>query len=195
MHQLLSLRAKIWIVVGIAAIISLLARIAGLDPLPLGAVVGAVEFAIIHLLMRSWGALRLARVLPLPAWARVNLTGEWRGSIQSQWKSDPSGPSLAPISVTLSLHQGWQEIVFSFQTEKMRSRGAAAVPSFDPTTRELRFRYFFDTDPTVASAQENPPQQLGAAIASVNLDQPNRMTIRYTNERGQGGDITLQRAA
>jgi hypothetical protein len=195
MQQLLPLKAKIWIVVGLAAVISSLARLAGLDPLSLGTVVGAVEFVTIHLLMRSWTVLRYVSALPLPAWARVDLSGEWQGVIHSQWKRHPDDPPLAPIPATLELHQGWQEIVFSLKTEKMRSRSSGAVPSFDPTTRELRFRYFFETEPMAESTSENPPQQLGSALAWVNLDHPDRLTIKYTNERGPGGDITLQRAA
>src|SRR5215469_5363733 len=88
---------------------------------------------------------------------------------------------------------GVGEVVFNFRTNKMRSRSASAVPFYDPTTRELRFRYFFETEPTAASNDANPLQQFGSALACVQLDKPDRMRIRYTNERSPGGDIALRR--
>lgn len=195
MHQLLSLRMKIWIVVGIAALAASLARIAGLDPLSMGVVVGLVEFTILHVLMRSWGNIPRRSLLPIPAWARFDLTGQWTGTIQSQWKKQPDDAALPPIPATLDLRQGWQEVVFGLQTEKMRSRSSAAYPTFDPTMNAIQFRYFYETAPTAGSSDGNPPQRLGSALARVALDQPNKMTIIYTNERGPGGDITLERHA
>jgi hypothetical protein len=193
MHQLLSLRTKIWIVVGIAALVAGLARWTGLGALSMGAVVGVVEFVLLHVLMRSWEPLHRLSWLPLPAWAHVDLTGQWQGTIQSQWKKHPEDAALAPIPATLDLRQGWQEIVFSLKTGKMRSRSSAAHPTFDPTMNEIQFRYFYETMPTAEANDANPPQRLGSALARVALDQPDRMTITYTNERSTGGDIILER--
>ena len=193
MQELLPLKAKIWLIVGLAALVASVSRWAGLGVLSLGVVVGVVEFVLIHLLMRSWGVLHVLAWLPLPAWGRTNLSGEWRGMIQSQWRQRPDDAAAAPIPAILNLRQGWQEVVFSLQTENMHSRSLAAVPSFDPVTNELQFRYFFETTPTAASSTRNPPQKMGSAIARVDLAKPNCMIVTYTNERGMGGDIVLQR--
>jgi hypothetical protein len=193
MHSLLPLKLKVWLIVGLAALVAAIARWIGLGVLSLGMVVGAVELLLIHLLMRSWGVLRSLAWLPLPAWARVDLSGEWRGTIQSQWSSDSGETPGSAIAATLDLRQGWQEVVFRLRTESMHSRSSDAVPIFDAVIRELQFRYYFETTPTAASSTANPPQKMGSAIARVHLDQPDRISITYTNERGVGGDIVLKR--
>jgi hypothetical protein len=194
MHQLLPLKVKIWIIVGLAALTAAIASLADVGPLSLGAVVGGVEFAIVYLLARSWPVIRLFSWLPCPGWAKANLSGKWHGTIQSQWRANPGDSPLSPIPIMLDLRQGWNEVVFSFETDKMRSRSSAAMPFYDQTTHELEFRYFFETSPTVGSSPTNPPQKLGCAIARFSPDRPHRMTIIYTNERGGGGDIVLERA-
>jgi hypothetical protein len=124
---------------------------------------------------------------------RTDLSGEWEGEIHSLWKAAPDAPALLPIPVSVDLRQEWSEVVFSMKTDKMRSRSTGAVPHYDPITRELRFRYFYETEPTAAANEANPPQRLGSALATVKLDQPDQMNIRYTNERSPGGDINLRR--
>lgn len=195
MQSLVPLKIKIWLIVALAALVAAIARAIGLGVLSLGVVVAVVEFVLIHLLMRSWPLLRHLAWAPLPAWTRVNLSGEWRGTIKSQWRSESGEPAEAAIPVTLELHQGWGEIVFRMHTERMHSRTSSVVPLFDAATRELEFRYFFETEPNAASSITNPPQKLGTGIARVTLDEPDRMRITYTNERGIGGDIALKRAA
>jgi hypothetical protein len=194
MHQLLTLRLKIWIIVAIAACVAAIARLADLGPVSMGAVVGIVEFVVIYLLTRSWPLFHILPLLLRPPWAKANLSGEWRGAISSQWRASLGDTALVPIPVTLDLRQGWSEVVFSLRTDKMRSRSSAATPTYDATTHEIEFRYFFETSPTAESTATNPPQKLGSAIARVALGQPDTMTITYTNERGAGGDIVLERA-
>jgi hypothetical protein len=75
----------------------------------------------------------------------------------------------------------------------MHSRTSGVVPLFDAATRELQFRYFFETVPTAASSINDPPQKLGTGIARVALDEPDHIRITYTNERGIGGDLVLKR--
>jgi len=195
MHQLLSLKIKIWTIVGLAALISAFASLADLGPLSLGVVVAVVEFVFLYVLAHSWPLIQALPRFLRPSWAKANLTGEWRGTIQSQWRASPDDPLLPPISTTLVLRQGWPEVVFSLETDKMRSRSSAAMPAYDLTTHELNFRYFFETSPTAEFSATNPPQKLGSAIARISLDKPDRMKITYTNERGVGGDIDLERAA
>jgi hypothetical protein len=77
----------------------------------------------------------------------------------------------------------------------MRSRSSGATLSYDPTTYELQFCYFFETSPTAELSAANPPQKLGSAVARISLDQPDNLSITYTNERGAGGDVILERAA
>lgn len=193
MHQLLSLKTKIWVVVGLAALVSAAARWFGLGTLSLGAVVGVVELMIVQLLLHSWRWLHRATILPLPAWMRMDLSGEWRGSIQSQWKEHPDDAAMAPIEATLHLRQSWQEIVFILETANMRSRSLGAVPAFDRLTGEIRFRYFYETEPSAAASAANPPQRMGSAVARISLEQPDRLTISYANERGARGDIVMER--
>jgi hypothetical protein len=195
MHQLLSLKVKIWTIVGLAALISAFASLADLGPLSLGAVVAIVEFVVLYALARSWPLVQALPRFLRPGWAKANLSGEWRGTITSQWRASPDDPPPPSIPVTMVLRQGWREVVFSLETDKMRSRSSAAMPAYDPTTHELNFRYFFETSPTAESSTTNPPQKLGSAIARVSLDRPGRMSIMYANERSQGGDIILERAA
>lgn len=193
MHHLLPLKVKIWVIVVLAAVIAGAANWFGFDRLGLSAVVGMVEFLVIYVLFSSWTFLTRISLMPRPAWMCTDLSGEWIGEVQSQWKTIPEAATSEPIPTSLDLRQEWGEVVFSFKTDKMRSRSIGAVPSYDPVTRELRFRYFYQTEPTAASNDANPPQQLGSALACVQLDKPDRMRVRYTNERGPGGDIELRR--
>src|SRR6202035_2946207 len=193
MHHLLPLKVKIWIIVILTAVIAGAGNWLGLGPIGLSVIVGVVEFLVLYVLLRSWGFLTGVPLIPRAAWIRTNLTGEWVGEIRSQWRQTPDSSPLPPIPARLDLRQGWSEVVFSLATDKMRSRSTGAVPIYDPMTGELRFRYFYETEPTAASNDTNPPQRLGAALASVRLGEPDRMTIRYTNERSPGGDIELRR--
>jgi hypothetical protein len=193
MHSLLPLKVKIWIIVVLAAVIAGAGSWFGFNRLGLSVIVGLVESFVIYVLLRSWGFFTRIAFIPRPAWMSVDLSGEWVGEMQSQWKAVPGAAPLDPIPASLDLHQGWNEVVFALKTDKMRSRSTAAVPIYDPIIRELRFRYFYETEPTAASNDVNPPQQLGSALASVQLDKPDQMRIRYTSERSPGGDIELRR--
>jgi len=196
MHQLVPLKIKLWLVIGLSVLVSAAAhKWAGQSIYSLGSVVGFVELILILLMLYSWHWLtRIAFHLPfLPTWMRVDLSGKWQGHIHSQWKKNPSDALLAPIPVQLSLRQSWEDVVFIMDTDKMHSRSAPATPAYDRTADELQFRYFFETAPTAASNQENPPQQLGSAIARIDMRNHDRITIKYTNERGPGGDIVIER--
>jgi hypothetical protein len=194
MHHLLSLKAKIWIIFGLASVVAAISSKLFPNALLLGAVVGAVEIFVIVLLLHSWRWTTKARFIPRPRWMSVDLTGRWNGKIYSQWQNDKNIDAVEPIATTLDVKQTWREVVFSLHTDQMRPRSSHAMPNFDPITNELQFRYFFETLPNAASSIANPPQRLGSAIAIVNLDSPNKMEIIYTNERGIGGNIALRRS-
>jgi len=193
MHYLLPLKFKIGVIVVLAAVTAGVANWLGSERLGLAVVVGVVEFIVIHVLLQSWSVLVQLPLVPRPAWMKTDLSGKWIGEIRSQWRSSPDAPELAAIPVTLELRQTWSEVVFSMSTDKMRSRSTGAVPIYDPITGELRFRYFYETEPTAAANDANPPQRLGLALASMRLDAPDRINIRYTNERSSGGDIEMRR--
>ena len=100
MHQLLSLKVKVWTVVGLAALISAFSSLAGLGPLSLGVVVAIVELLVLYLLAHSWPLVQTLPRSLRPGWAKANLSGEWCGVIQSLWRASPGDPPLAPIPVT-----------------------------------------------------------------------------------------------
>jgi SMODS-associating 2TM, beta-strand rich effector domain len=194
MHQLLSLKIKIWVIVGLAAIVSALTSWLGLHPLAIGTIVGVIEFVLLVLLSHSWGWVARTSRLPRPAWISVDLTGRWTGEIRSQWENENGAQLRSPIPVTVDVQQTWQEVVFNMETDQMRSRSIGTISSFDPLSKVLRFRYFFETEPIAAAAATNPPQRFGSAIARFRLDDPHNLSITYTNERGRGGDISLTRS-
>jgi hypothetical protein len=191
MHQLLPLKWKISLVIGLATVIGLIAPPLGLPTLAIGAVIGTVELIVIFLAAKSWKYL--SRIPFLPLWMRVDLSGEWDGVIQSRWRSAGEPELLVPIDCQITVHQRWDDVVMIMQTDKMVSRTSGLFPSYDPITKELCFQYFFRTEPFANSLEKNPPQTLGCARAWINLDNPSKITIQYTNERGAGGDISLTR--
>lgn len=193
MHHLLPLKLKIGVIVILAAATAGLASYLGFDRLNLTMIVGIVEWIVIQILFRSWGFLAHLPLIPRPAWMRTDLSGRWTGEIRSQWRAAPDAAELAAIPVSLELRQTWAEIVFGMTTDKMRSRSTGAILIYDPFTKELRFRYFYETEPTAATSDANPPQRLGSALACIRLDAPDCMKIRYTDERSPGGDIELRR--
>src|SRR5712691_4336304 len=165
MHHLLPLKFKIGVIVVLAAATAGVASWFGSQRLGLAVVVGVVEFIVIHILLRSWGIMAQLPLILRPAWMKTDLSGKWAGETRSQWRPTPDAPELAPIPTTLELRQTWSEVVFSISTDKMRSRSSGAVPSYDPITRELRFKYFYETEPTAAASKANPSQRLGSAVA------------------------------
>jgi SMODS-associating 2TM, beta-strand rich effector domain len=193
MHQLLSLKVKIWIVVGLAAMLASVTSWLGLHPLAIGTLVGILETVILLLLFHSWESIARVSYVPRPAWMSVDLTGKWTGEIRSQWEDEKGASPAKPIPVVVDVRQTWQEVVFSMETDRMRSRSIGTIPTFDAVARTLNFRYFFETEPTALSTATNPPQRLGAAVARFRLGEPNHLSIIYTNERGPGGDISLTR--
>jgi hypothetical protein len=132
MHQLLSLKVKIWTIVGLAALISAFASLADLGPLSLGVVVAIVEFIFLYVLAHSWPLIQVLPRFLRPGWAKANLSGEWRGTITSQWRANSNDSRVPPIPASLVLRQGWPEVVFSLETDKMGSRSSAAMPTYDP---------------------------------------------------------------
>jgi hypothetical protein len=192
MHQLLTLKTKLWLVLILSSAIGAIASTYFDHPLAIGGLVGTTEAVLVFLLSQSWP---LATWLPWPAprWMRINLTGEWKGVISSGWRND-NGDLTDAIAVTFDIRQSWLKITFSATTEKMQTAGSfSAVPTFDPHTGTLEIGYFFRTQPSIAIARENPAQSLGAAVASIDTSKPDRMRIAYTNERGPGGNIELRR--
>jgi hypothetical protein len=191
MHQLLPLKWKLSLIIGLAAAIGFVAQALNLPHLAIGAVIGIVEIVVIFLASKTW---RYTALIPfLPLWTRVDLSGEWEGVIESQWQGRQKAPTLDPIPCLLTIHQNWDDIVFCLKTDKMTSRSSGVLPKYDRSTKQMRFQYFFQTEPFAKSAAHNPPQLLGCAAARVNLANPAEILVRYTNERGNGGDITLSR--
>lgn len=193
MHQLLPLKIKIFIVVGLAFAISALAAAVGLHPLAVGTIVGIVEWILIFFILKSWSWLHDLPYFLRPAWAKIDLNGVWKGQIKSQYQDSRDALTLTDIDCSLEIRQSWQAVIFSLWTISMTGESHCACPSYDPLTRKLTVRYFFETRPTMAQADVNPPQRQGSAVAEICYDRPDEMKITYTNERGRGGDIVLTR--
>lgn len=194
MHQLLSLKTKLWLVLILSTGIGAIASTYLAHPLAIGALVGITETVLVILLSHSWSVTTRLLPWPFPRWMRINLTGQWTGTIRSGWRSEEGTP-IDPIRVTFNVRQSWLKTTFTAVTDKMQtSESFSAVPTIDSHTGTLEIRYFFRTQPTIATARENPAQSLGAAVASIDTSNPNRMLITYTNERGPGGDIDLRRS-
>ena len=193
MHQLLSTKLKIWIVVGIAFLASWSASALGFNSVTIATIVGGTEVVALLLLAHSWRVAVRAPLIPRPKWLKHDLSGSWRGELVSEWRSSPGNDILPPKSVTVDVRQTWQDIVFTVETDSMRGRSKGTLAGFDPITEELTFRYFYETEPRASSVMNNPPQRLGSAIALFRLADPKTLKIRYTNERGLGGEIDLKR--
>lgn len=192
MHQLLARKTKIWIIVGLAAAITWAANQLGWPPLGTAALVGFVDFVVLVLLGQTWPIVTWVPWVPRPGWAKTNLSGIWTGTLISNYRDVVDNP-LQPIDVEMRVRQSWQEISFTLRSNSMSGPSHTVIPSFDVQNQELIFRYFYTTEPLNAQVASNPPQRIGAAIAKVDLADPNAISINYTNERGTGGDILLTR--
>lgn len=193
MHQLLPLKVKIILVLAVAVLVAWAAHRLGMPPLPTGAFIGVVEILLLILLTHSW-SLAVTLPLPKPGWINTDLTGAWSGTITSQWQGDAANPQPVTIPAQMKIRQGWHDMAMVLHTDKMYGPSTGAIPRYNALTRELEIKYFYETFPTAAHSANNPPQQHGCATARINMASPDTMTIRYTNERGQGGDITLSRS-
>lgn len=191
MHQLLLKRLKIGLTVILVAILVFADELFGnTELLRLGVIVAIVEAILVYLGLNSW---RMFARLPFkPRWA-TDLNGMWTGEIQSQWKPDPAGPKLPAIPVTVEIAQDWTKFSVRLQTQEITSRSSGAAIEYLRETDELRVKYFYETDPKAAHRAENPPQT-GCAFLTYSRSAANVLSIRYTNDRGLGGDIVVQRA-
>lgn len=155
MNQLLSLKAKLWVVIGLSTAISAVVITFLSHPLAIGALVGATELIIIIALSYSWPLVTALR-LPVPGWLKVNLSGRWKGVINSAWP-DAAGDPPEPIPVTFDINQSWLDTTFIATTNNMRTEARFGTShAYDAHTRVLEIRYFFRTSPKIASAQGIP---------------------------------------
>jgi hypothetical protein len=194
MHQLVPLKVKIGLIVVCAAVISGLTSWAGFQPLSLSILVGVIEAAAAWALVNSWDRMAAIPLVPRPRWMQVDLNGKRTGTVFSQFRAaEDRAAKPVEVPATLTIRQTWQEVVFSLETAQIRSRSSGCIPSYDPITRALHFRYLFETEPFAASTAGNPPQRFGRAEARISLADPDKLSITYANERGPGGDITMRR--
>jgi SMODS-associating 2TM, beta-strand rich effector domain len=194
MHQLVPLKIKIGLIIVCAGVISGITSWAGFQPLSLSIVVGVIEAAAAWALINSWDWMAAVPLVPRPRWVQVDLNGKWTGTVSSQFRAGENGAAkIVDFPATLTIRQTWQEVVFSLETTQMRSRSSGCIPSYDPITRVLQFRYLFETEPLISATTINPPQRFGRADARISLSEPDKLTIAYTNERGPGGDMTMRR--
>jgi hypothetical protein len=192
MHQLLTFKHKIALVVISTLAVSIVVEWMGIQS-GIGFQIAAVEIVVLLLMSTTWG-WRLWKVVPgIPRWMRVDLSGEWKGQLVSEWRLSETAPPLPPILVAVNVRQSWSDIVLAMQTDKMRSRSFGAFPTYDPVLEVLQVHYFYKTEPTARASADNPPQRLGCGVARIELEHPTRMSITYTNERGAGGEIQLER--
>lgn len=187
MHQLLPLKAKVALVVVLTLGIGYVGQLVDRS-LQIALVVGVVEAVIALLAVRSW---KVVARLGWPGWA-VDLNGTWVGTIASQWQTDTAQPKPGPIPVTVYIRQNWMSVTMQMETDEMVSRTSGEHVEYLAATEELRVKYFYETDPNAASRKANPPQS-GCGALTLRLRAPREATIRYTNDRGLGGDIMLKK--
>jgi hypothetical protein len=190
MHKLIPLKLKIAVVLALGSIIALIASLITDSPLSILLIAGIIEIILLLLGAYSWRLL-CCKLSMRPAWM-IDLSGTWEGNINSRWKKNPDDPPLPPIPTKVEIRQDWLNISIRLITDKISSKSSGELPEFDKKTRQLSIKYFYDTDPKAEFSAENPPQR-GCAYLTLCVDKPDEMTIRYTNDRGLGGDITLQR--
>ncbi len=198
MHKLLSLKFKIFLIALLTIGINYAANSVVQESVTIRTVLIIVELVILYVLCSSWNwIVSLLEITKInrcfPFWVRNNLNGEWEGEILSQWKKSEQDSLPPPIPVSLTIYQGWQDIRFNMSTAKMTSKAYGAYPVYDSLNQELQIYYFYKTNPTIESSRENPPQNMGSAIATIKSSEPDSIKIQYTNERGRGGDIILTR--
>ncbi len=189
MHQLLTLKFKIGCIVFLTLAVISAGHFLGLGAIGFGTLLGAVEAIVIYGLLNSWHCLsKLGK--PDTHWLFLNIDGEWKPIIKSL---HPMADNNGPIEGTMKIRQNWLDICFVLETDKMEGKSYVAFPAYCDKSRTLTIRYLYTTNPNNANSELNPPQTLGCAKATIKLEKPNSMTIKYTNERGKGGDIELER--
>jgi SMODS-associating 2TM, beta-strand rich effector domain len=187
MHQLLSLKAKVTTIVVLTLAIGYVGQLSHRS-LEIALIVGVVEAVIVILAAVSW---KLVARIGWPEWA-VDLNGNWVGTIVSQWQLDPTHPKPEPIPVTVHIRQNWMLVTMRMETDEMVSRTSGEHVEYLASTEELRIKYFFETDPKAAFRGANPPQS-GCGALTLRVRSPREASIRYTNDRGLGGDIALKK--
>ncbi|MCI5050490.1 MAG: hypothetical protein MRY32_09230 [Rickettsiales bacterium] len=151
-------------------------------------VAAVIELALLALGSFSWPWL-CKNLKFRPSWM-VDLNGERAVEIKSQWRKHPDDPLLDPIPATLKIRQNWLYLSVTLITDKMKSKSEGELPIYDSKNRELTIKYFYTTDPKQEHSSENPPQN-GCAFLKIPVDDPDSLTIKYTNDRGLGGDIYM----
>ena len=190
MHQLLSRKFKVALVaLPVLALALVPGWVGGEWVIPLGVLIAIVDVLAGIVAVHSWSLL--SKVPIKPQWM-TDLSGEWAGEIHSQWRAHSDDPQLPPIPCSVTISQKWSGISFTLKTDEIVSRSSGSIPMFDADRNCLTIKYFYETDPKAAFRQENPPQS-GCAYVTVDFSKSDTMHIRYTNDRGLGGDINLIR--
>ena len=190
MIRILSFKARVTIIVVCVLIVTSAASTLG-QHLAVGPLVTAVTVLLALLGNHTWPLL--CRLPLRPRWA-VDLNGKWAGEINSNWRPSADAPPLAPIPVTVTVKQTWLTVSVTLKTDKITSRSHGPHVEHDTESNELRIDYFYRTDPKAACRQDNPPQS-GCGHIAIDLAKPDTMSLRYSNDRGGPGDITLTKQA
>lgn len=189
MHKLIPLKAKLFFIIALTTAIAYFIGLVTTHPLTIGLTTAIIDVLLLWIGTHTWA--KLCHMPVKPAWF-IDLSGEWEGEIYSKWKKNPDDPPLPPIPTKMLINQNWHSIGLRLSTDKMKSRSSGALPTYDKEHRELHIKYFYETDPSAEFRDVNPPQT-GCAYLTVKVDSPYELTIRYTNDRGLGGDIILKK--
>ncbi len=181
MHRLLPVKVRIGLVVLLVLCIS---SIPCMPSLSVGTLVTLVYLMVIGLALFSWRPL--AKRSRWPAWL-VDLNGEWKGQLISQWKAKHDDPPLPPIPAQLRIRQNWFTISVMLITDKITSRSRGPAANYNSETGELTIEYFYSTDPKAQFSHENPPQS-GCSRLVIDTAKPHVLTMHYSNDRGSRGD-------
>jgi hypothetical protein len=190
MHTLLPLRLKIWaIIILFIAFSALQGIVSSFYSLSFGFVIAGIELILAFITAYSWPVFVK---LPIkPAWA-IDLNGEWKVGIKSQYMNGDALFSKDPIEGKLLIKQNWRGVSLRLETVRMTSYSRGAIAEYSNDFDELHLRYFFITEPHAEFRANNPPQT-GCAFLSVSKKELKALRIRYCNDRGSTGDIACER--
>lgn len=133
-----------------------------------------VKFAWKWSVFKGW-------LVPFP-----NLSGKWKGKINSTYKNPMAG-----IPVELYIKQTFLHIQIKCTTNESKSNSIVAAFNIDQDRGILQLCYSYQNNPK-ATLQKNSPIHYGSVILNISEDN-NHMEGQYWTSRITTGEISIER--
>jgi len=119
-----------------------------------------------------------------------NLSGTWKGFIQTTWVDPVTNERPSSIPAILTIKQSFLKISCVMRTAEMTSRSIIADFVLDKDNQVKKLSYTYDSNP-IATVKERSPQHLGTMIFDIIEKPKQKINGEYWTGRKTTGHIEM----